>query len=111
MATMEIQKAIAATREVFSAKRVYGEPYERDGVTVIPAAWVAGGGGGGGDEQEGRSSGGTGYGLFARPVGAYVVKDGEVEWRPAFDRTAMIVTVGTILVAALRVARAYAERR
>jgi uncharacterized spore protein YtfJ len=111
MASMDFQKALAATRDVFTAKRVYGEPYERDGVTLIPSAWVAGGGGGGVGEEEGRTGGGTGYGLLARPVGAYVVKNGDVEWRPAFDRTAIIITAGTVLVAALRLARAVAERR
>jgi len=31
-------------------KRVFGEPYEKNGVTVIPAARVQGGAGGGGGE-------------------------------------------------------------
>lgn len=47
-------------------KQVFGEPYERDGITVIPAAAVSGGGGGGGDASE---AGGAGFGLSARPVG------------------------------------------
>ena len=103
---MDFQKAIAATHDVFSAKRVYGEPYERDGVTVIPAASVVGGGGGGGDEQ----SAGTGYGVLARPVGAYVIRDGEVDWRPALDRTVVVVTVGVVAIALLRALRTLAVR-
>ncbi len=30
-----------------NVRRVYGEPYEADGITIIPAAAVRGGGGGG----------------------------------------------------------------
>ena len=56
---------------------------ERDGATVIPAAAVRGAGGGGGDEE---NNGGAGFGLMARPVGAYVIGPGEkVEWKPAID--------------------------
>jgi hypothetical protein len=32
-------------QDAIAAKRVYGEPAERDGVTVIPAVFVRGGGG------------------------------------------------------------------
>ena len=52
---------------------------------VIPvAAAVRGGGGGGGDDS---NNGGGGFGLQARPVGAYVIRDGEVEWEAAVDAT------------------------
>ncbi|HEX5332114.1 MAG TPA: spore germination protein GerW family protein [Cellulomonas sp.] len=34
--------------DVLSVKRVFGEPIERDGVTIIPVAKVMGGSGGGG---------------------------------------------------------------
>jgi hypothetical protein len=34
-------------------RRVYGDPYERNGVTLIPAAQVAGGAGGGEDPNGG----------------------------------------------------------
>ena len=58
-------------------RRVFAEPYERNGTTVIAAAKVRGGGGGGGghdkDAQEGE---GGGFGLAARPAGAYVIRDG-----------------------------------
>ena len=30
---------------------------------------------------------GTGFGLQARPVGVYQVRDGEVVWKPAIDVT------------------------
>ena len=47
---MEVQDVIAQARDVLTVKRVFGEPYEKDGVTVIPVARVGGGAGGGGGE-------------------------------------------------------------
>ena len=79
---MNVDEMLKGARDAMAVKRVYGDPIERDGVLVIPAAAVRGGGGGGGDE---RQNGGGGFGLQARPVGAYVIRDGEVEWEPAVD--------------------------
>jgi len=85
---MDVQKMLADARDAMTVKRVYGDPYEKDGVTVIPAANVRGGGGGGsGNDAEGSGGGGGGFGMTARPVGAYVIKDGEVRWVPAVDET------------------------
>ncbi len=79
---MKVDELLSSAREAISVRRVYGDPIERDGVVVIPAAAVGGGGGGGGDNED---NGGGGFGLRARPVGAYVIKDGEVTWKPAVD--------------------------
>ena len=70
-----------------TAKRVYAKPVEADGVIVIPAARVIGGAGGGnGDGLDGAGQGeGAGFGVMARPVGAFVIKDGTVRWKPAVD--------------------------
>jgi uncharacterized spore protein YtfJ len=76
------ESLLKGVRDALTARTVYGEPVERDGVTVIPAANVRGGGGGGGDNA---GNGGGGFGLQGRPVGAYVIKDGEVTWKPAVD--------------------------
>jgi uncharacterized spore protein YtfJ len=86
---MEVQETISKARDAITVKRVYGAPYERDGVTVIPAAAVAGGAGGGSGEDPTSKAvgGGGGFGLTARPVGAYVISGDEVRWRPAFDVT------------------------
>jgi uncharacterized spore protein YtfJ len=62
--------------------RIYGEPVERDGVTIVPGAAVFGGAGGGGDAE---GDGGAGLGLIGRPVGAWVIRDGEASWKPAVD--------------------------
>jgi uncharacterized spore protein YtfJ len=84
----KIVDSIAQSRDALTVKRVFGEAYEKDGVTIIPAAWVAGGGGGGGDAQ---GDGGAGYGLAAFPVGAYIIKDGEVRWQPALNINILIL--------------------
>src|SRR5215208_4037409 len=84
---MNFQEAISKAQDAVTVRRVYGEPYERDGVVVIPAAKVsgAGGGGGGEDTTRGGSGSGGGFSLSARPVGAYVIEGGQVRWQPAVD--------------------------
>ncbi len=79
---MNVDELLSGAREVLSVRRVYGDAIEQDRVLVIPAAAFAGGGGGGGDNED---NGGGGFGVRARPVGAYVVKDGGVTWKPAVD--------------------------
>jgi uncharacterized spore protein YtfJ len=104
---MEITDVLAQAREAMTVKRVFGDPIERDGLTVIPVANVMGGGGAGGGESSmpagadaeatsgtapGMASGsGVGFGLRATPAGVYVIKDGEVEWEPALDLTRIAI--------------------
>src|SRR5262249_18512113 len=92
---MDVDTLLQQARDGINVKRVFGEPIERDGILVIPAAKVGGGGGGGGGEggpngSEGSGSG-VGFGLGGRPVGAFVVRDGEVTWKPAIDVTRIIL--------------------
>lgn len=105
--------------DVMTVKRVFGEPIERNGVTVIPAASVGGGGGGGGGEgespQRGRGWGG-GFGVGARPAGVYVIRqDGTVRWRPAIDLNRTIFMGQLVAIAFLltvrSVVKALAKRR
>jgi uncharacterized spore protein YtfJ len=79
---MNVAEMLEGAREAMTVKRVYGEPIEREGLTIVPAANVRGGGAGGGDTAE---NGGAAFGMTARPVGVYVVKDGNVNWQPAVD--------------------------
>ena len=83
---MAVDEILSGVRDAISVKRVFGEPYERDGVTIIPVASVSGGGGGGGDNV---GNGGSGFGIGGRPVGAYVIRNGQVTWQPAIDVTRM----------------------
>jgi uncharacterized spore protein YtfJ len=79
---MNVDEMLQGVRDVLRAQTVYGDAVERDGVTVIPTATVRGGGGGGGDSEH---NGGGGFGLQARPAGAFVIRDGSVDWQPAID--------------------------
>ena len=84
-----------------SAKRVYAKPVKADGVTVIPAARVMGGAGGGnGDGLDGAGQEGAGFGVMARPVGAFVIKDGDVRWKPAVDLLPLLGITLLLLLAA-----------
>lgn len=82
-----------------TVRRVFGEPYEKNGITVIPGAMVSGGGGGGGGHDErGQEGEGGGFGMNARPAGAFVIKDGEVMWRPAVDVNRLLMVAGAVAV-------------
>jgi uncharacterized spore protein YtfJ len=84
-AALDLMENIRGTRDAISVGRVFGEAQQIDGVTIIPVARVAGGAGGGGGEEDASGGFGTGFGLGATPVGAYQIRDGEVEWKPAVD--------------------------
>jgi uncharacterized spore protein YtfJ len=99
-----VDEILEGARDAITVKRVYGEPIEQEGVTVIPAAKVGGGGGGGGDETE---NGGAGFGVGARPVGAFVIRGDQVSWIPAVD-VSRVLLYG---LAALLIVRSILTRR
>lgn len=109
-----VNDILARAREVVTVQQVFGEPIQQGGVIVVPVAAVrGGGGGGGGTDPEGKhEGGGGGFGLMARPVGAYVIRGDQVEWQPAIDVT-RIVTAGAALagLALLTVRKAIRKRR
>jgi uncharacterized spore protein YtfJ len=83
---VNVDEVLTGARDSITVKRVFAEPYEKDGVTVIAAASIGGGaGGGGGHDENGQEGQGAGFGVGARPAGVYVIKGGEVAWRPAVD--------------------------
>jgi uncharacterized spore protein YtfJ len=99
---MKVAELVTTVREAITVSRVFAEPYEADGVTVIAAATVAGGGGGGGGHDDrGQEGEGGGFGVSARPAGAYVIKDGRVRWRPAVDVNRLFATIGAVAIAYL----------
>jgi uncharacterized spore protein YtfJ len=113
---MKIVEALEAVTDAVTVKRVFGEPYEREGLTVIPAATVSGGGGGGqGHDPKGQEGEGGGFGVIGRPAGAYVIKDSQVSWRPAVDPNRVVVMAGLVIIAYLfsrpRLVRARATAR
>jgi uncharacterized spore protein YtfJ len=72
-----------------SASAVFGQPVERDGVTVIPVAKVRYGfGGGAGSGHEGEKEGeggGGGGGLMASPLGYIEIQGGQATFKPIRD--------------------------
>lgn len=108
---MSVKETIDAARDSISARRVYAEPYERNGIAVIPAAAVHGGGGAGQMEKEQESDGGGGFGLIARPVGAYVIKGEEVTWQAAFDLNRLILGCQVLGLAAILLTHRRLRRR
>src|SRR5205823_4844097 len=118
MTTTELMRRLD---ESISGGRSFGPAFERDGCLVIPVAYVFGGGGGGGEVMEpgqavepetaragaqppgGRPSRrpgeGGGFGLVSWPIGVYVVKDGDVRWRPLVS----FADVGFLIVMLARV--------
>jgi uncharacterized spore protein YtfJ len=96
---MQLDQFVARASDAITVRRVFAEPYEKNGTTVIAAARVRGGGGGGGghdgDSQEGE---GGGFGMAARPAGAYVIRDGKVSWQPAVDPTRILLGAAAVLI-------------
>ena len=83
-----------------NAKYIYGEPVERNGITVIPVAKsaYAFGGGGGKKDNEGGSGGGGAVALT--PVGYIEIKNGETRFRQIVD-LAMLLPLITVSSLAL----------
>jgi uncharacterized spore protein YtfJ len=107
---------LGAVKDTMSVSRVFGESHQVDGVTLVPVATVRGGGGGGGGEGsapggEGTGTGaGLGFGVIVRPLGAYIVKDGEVRWQPAIDVLRVVVGGQLVALAAILAFRRWRKR-
>jgi uncharacterized spore protein YtfJ len=104
---MRLEDIVNQAQDAISVRRVFGKPVTHDGVMVIPVASVAAGAGGGsgsgGDtERGGQGEGeGGGFGARGRPIGVYVIRDGEVSWRPALDLNRAIVWANVAVTALL----------
>jgi uncharacterized spore protein YtfJ len=110
---VEVPEVLAQVREALTVRRVFGEPYEVDGVMVIPVARIQGGAGGGDGQNPDRqgSGSGAGFGVSARPVGAYLVRGGELTWRPAVDVNRVVLGAQIVAFAALLAVRAIVRQR
>lgn len=113
---MKIDDLVTTARDALTTRRVFSEPWTQGNTTVITAARVSGGGGGGGGQDgDGQVGEGGGFGLQARPAGAFVVKDGTVRWMPAVDVNRLASVVGSVIIAFLltrvRLAKVRAKSR
>lgn len=114
---MDVREIMGQARDAMTVKRVFGDPVERNGITVIPVARVmgaAGGGGGTSAEQE-ESGSGSGFALRATPAGVYVIRGETVRWEPALNLNRVILggqfVVIVLTLAVSAVARARARHR
>jgi uncharacterized spore protein YtfJ len=90
-----------------NAATVFGQPVEREGITVIPVAKArfGFGGGGGGTEGatdvEGGGGGGGGGGAMVSPVGYIEVRAGSAEFKRTTGPVDMLAVVAAASLAAL----------
>ena len=114
---MDVNEVMQQTRDALTVSRVFGEPHQQNGVTVVPVAVVRGGGGGGqgegsGPEGVGTGSGsGGGFGVAAKPAGVYVIEGNDVSWRPAVDVNRLILGMQVVAVTALLLIRTVVKAR
>lgn len=101
-----------------SVSAVFGNPVDREGITIIPVARVGfgfgGGAGSGGRQREIAQGGGGGGGVSAAPVGYIAIKDGNAAFNPIRDPVADVVVPLVMLVvgfAAPRMVRRLLRRR
>ena len=82
---------------VAKAATVFGEPVERDGITVIPVAkarWGFGGGAGQSGDEDGAGGGG---GVQVTPVGFIEIKNHEANFRPIRTASLPWIVVGSVV--------------
>jgi uncharacterized spore protein YtfJ len=96
-----------------NASTVYGEPIERDGVTVVPvtAIRVGIGAGGGTDPAKGQEGEGGGGGGSATPAGYIELKGGRSRFVPVVHPVRMAALVCGTLLAGLLILRPDAAPR
>ncbi|MEJ2688211.1 MAG: spore germination protein GerW family protein [Gammaproteobacteria bacterium] len=86
------------------AGMVYGEPVQREGVTVVPVAKIRYGFGGG-RRAAGPAGAGGGGGARATPMGYIEIRDGQSSYHPIHDpatRTVRLAVGGVLGLLALR---------
>jgi uncharacterized spore protein YtfJ len=80
---------------------VFGDPVERNGVTVIPVArvrWGVGGGGGAAPEGSGSVGGG---GAAADPIGYIEITSGGASFRPIAQTFSAATAIGAAIAGAI----------
>jgi uncharacterized spore protein YtfJ len=109
---MQLQELLTQARDVLSVRRVFGEPIERQGVTIVPVANVLGGAGGGsGPGDGGGNTVGGGLGGWATPAGVYVIRGETVSWRPALNVNRAILGGQLVSIVFLLTVRAIVQAR
>jgi uncharacterized spore protein YtfJ len=124
---MELKEMLGAVGDHLSVRRAFGEGYEKDGVLVIPVAFVAGGGGGGesveadedvtdddhdplASEHPRRGGAGGGFGGVVVPLGVYVIKEERVRFVPTINPTLIAVAAMGLVKVLARASRRRCRR-
>lgn len=122
---MNLTEVLEEAKQTIGSKGVFGVPYEKNGVTVIPAARIMGGAGGGegkaartsgdgtpGDEADAMPTGsGGGFGVSGHPSGAFVIKGDQVSWVPAVDVNRLMFGFQVVMVVFFLAIRSIAKAR
>jgi hypothetical protein len=105
---MKVDEMLHGVRDAMTARTVFAEPIERNGIMIIPAAKVRGGGGGGSASQE---NGGGRVGRLGPPAGAYVIRGDKIGWEPAIDVNRAILGGQIVAIVLLLVLRSILKGR
>jgi uncharacterized spore protein YtfJ len=93
------------------ASTIFGEPVEREGVTVLPVAKARfgfGGGGGSGTRAEGQGSGrGGGGGVVVSPIGYIEVREGSSKFKRISTPRDLLPLVAAASLALIAVRRLF----
>lgn len=121
---MNVPQLFKEATEAIGSAEVFAEPYEKNGVTVIPAARITGGGGGAEgpvaksgagtdalDEAGPPSGSGAGFGVSGQPMGAFVIKGDNVRWMPAVDVNRLMFGFQVVLIVLFLAMRSIAKSR
>ena len=104
-----LERIGAAVGSRAQASAVFGEPVEREGLTVIPVARArfgfGGGGGSGSREADEGAGGGGGGGASVNPVGYIEVRDGTAEFKRITTPTDLLALAVAASAAALTLKR------
>jgi uncharacterized spore protein YtfJ len=91
------------------ASTIFGEPVEREGITLIPVAKAKFGfGGGGGKRKHGPGRGGGG-GAAVSPLGYIELRDGTAQFKPITRPTELLAVVAAASLLTLALTRLSAE--
>lgn len=100
-----LQELVERLGQSGRARTIFGEPVERNGVTVIPVAkarWGFGGGFGRGSGQgQIGGGGGGGGGIVVSPVGYIEIRPDHTRFRPIMDWGSLLppaISAATVLV-------------
>jgi uncharacterized spore protein YtfJ len=94
---MDLQSILVGAQDALTVRRVFGEAITMGETTLLPAAVIGGGGGGGANGAQG----GAGFGMQGRPSGVFVIRNGEVSWKPAVDVNRIVMGGQLVAFAAL----------